>query len=100
MNTRKRKKEKVHIVFCLGMAVVVGLLAIVLFVGGRSIAAQNEKDAATLEKLEAEIESESERTEELEEYGKYVNTMQYYEEVAREKLGLIYEDEKVFKSED
>ena len=39
-----------------------------------------------------------ERDEKLKEYSKYVKTKKYIEEVAREKLGLIYEDEIIFKA--
>ena len=41
-----------------------------------------------------------ERAKEIEEYGKYVQTKKYAEEVAKEKLGLVYEDEIIFKAED
>ena len=37
------------------------------------------------------------RAEELKEYEKYVKTDEYVEEVAREKLGLVYKDEIIFE---
>ena len=40
------------------------------------------------------------RTEELIEYEKYTKTAKYVEEVAKDKLGLVYEDEIIFESED
>ena len=39
------------------------------------------------------------RTQEIEEYGKYVQTDKFVEEIAKQKLGLVYEDEIVFKKE-
>ena len=39
------------------------------------------------------------RVEEIEEYRKYTQTQKYVEEVAKEKLGLVNENEIVFKSE-
>ena len=35
----------------------------------------------------------------IQEYGKEVQTKGYIENVAREKLGLVYEDEILFKQE-
>ena len=52
-----------------------------------------------LELLEAQIEAEKQRELEIQEYGKEVQTKGYIENVAREKLGLVYEDEILFKQE-
>ncbi len=84
-----------------GLAVVVIVIAMVLFFNSRSkqIQAKNLEDTAKIEQLESQIEAESARAAELEEYSKYVNTKQFAEEIARSKLGLIYPDEKIFKEE-
>ena len=37
------------------------------------------------------------RAEEIEEYKQYTKSREYIEEVAREKLGLVYEGEVIFK---
>lgn len=50
--------------------------------------------------LSHQIEVEKERTEEIEEFKKYTKTKKYIEDVAREKLGLVYEDEIMIKTED
>ena len=47
--------------------------------------------------LQAEIEAEMLRTEEIEEYGKYTQTKKYVEELAKDKLGLVYDGEIIFK---
>ena len=39
------------------------------------------------------------REEEIAEYEKYTQTKKYVEEVAKEKLGLVYEGEIIFKDE-
>ncbi len=49
--------------------------------------------------LTLDIENEKLRTEEIEELKEYMKTDQYAEEVAREKLGLVKENETVFKEE-
>ena len=79
--------------------IVVILLAVVLGVGkynNREKLAEYEKQK---EQLAAQIESEQERATEIEEYEKYTKTKKYAEEVAKEKLGLVGEDEIIFKSE-
>lgn len=43
------------------------------------------------------MEQEKERTKALENERVYRNTKQYIEEIAREKLGLVYKDEIIFK---
>lgn len=54
-----------------------------------------EKEEALLQ----EIEAEEARAVEIEEYGKYTQTKKFVEEVAKEKLGLVYEGEIIFKDE-
>ncbi|MCR4673017.1 MAG: septum formation initiator family protein [Lachnospiraceae bacterium] len=44
-----------------------------------------------------EIKEEEARTGELEERAEYLSSDKYIEDVAREKLGLIYEDEIIFR---
>ena len=61
-----------------------------------------EKQAAYIarqEELQRKIEDEEARAEEIEEYEKYTQTQKYIEDMAKGKLGLVYEDEIVFKTE-
>ena len=51
------------------------------------------------QQLLEEIEKEGQRTQEIREYEKYTQTKQYIEEVAKDKLGLVYEGEIIFKDE-
>lgn len=54
---------------------------------------------ATEQQLEAQIAEQQARSEELVEYEKYTQTMKYIEDVAKSKLGLVYEGEIIFKQE-
>lgn len=47
--------------------------------------------------LMRQVELEEKRAEELEEYRIYVQTKQYIEEVAKQKLGLVKPDEILLK---
>jgi cell division protein DivIC len=78
------------------------VVMMLVLVGVRSVELRSKIDAkaAELSQLEAQIEAEEERAAEIEALGKEVQTKGYIEDVAREKLGLVYEDEILFKQED
>lgn len=75
-------------------------MLIFVFVASLSLRVSNANKQERVAELESQIEAEKEKAEEIEEYGKYVQTKKYAEEVAKEKLGLVYEDEIIFKAED
>lgn len=50
--------------------------------------------------VQKDIKKQEKEQESLEEEKAYVQTKKYIEEVAREKLGLVYEDEIIFKAEE
>lgn len=53
----------------------------------------------TISELENAIAEETSRTDEIASYKEYMQTDEYVEDVAREKLGLVYENEIVFMKE-
>jgi len=75
------------------MLIVVAIKSIEL---QQKLEAYQEKEQLLLEQIEAE----QERTKEIEEYEKYTQTKKYIEEVAKDKLGLVHEDEIIFKEGD
>lgn len=96
---RRRKNFRKH----LGSFAIVGVVVLLLVfvsVASLRLRVQNAKKQERIEELEAQIEAEEKRAEEIEEYSKYVQTKKYAEEVAKEKLGLVYEDEIIFKAQD
>ncbi len=48
-------------------------------------------------RLDVRLDEEKARSEEIEEFKAYVQTKQFAEDVAREKLGLVYPNEIIFK---
>ncbi len=92
---RKTSNRLISAVIC----VLVVAICILFYSRGKELKAQNEESAKQIEQLKAEIEQEEQRTEELLVYSKYVNTKQFVEDMAREKLGLVYPGELIFKSE-
>ena len=78
--------------------VVISLAVVVNFRG----AALREKDLAYQireENLNRQVEEEKERARQLEEQRIYVQTKEYIEKVAKEKLGLVNPDEILLKPE-
>ena len=94
---RKRQQNR----FSMFLATLVVVLILVL-VGVKSIELRDKINQKRTEaaQLEAQIEAEMQRTLEIEALGKEVQTKGYIEDVAREKLGLVYEDEILFKQDE
>ena len=76
---------------------VVVVFCICVGVKAHSLNKERDELAAKQEMLEKQIKNEEERAEELAALEKYMQTKKYMEEVAREKLGLAYPDEKLIE---
>ena len=76
---------------------VVVMMLIVVMVEGIELTEKRETHMAREEVLMQAIEAEQARTEEIKEYEKYTQTKKYVEEIAKNKLGLVYEGEIIFK---
>ncbi len=83
--------------FLIGFVVVM-LVTVILI---KSIELREKRDyyAAREQQLAEEIAAEEERAAEIAEYETYTQTKAYVEEIARDKLGLVYEGEILFKDE-
>ena len=100
MRRKKQKPSKKSIVGISVVAIFFTVLVAVFFrVQTQKIEAQNAEDERRIAELNEELESEQARSDEIDEYGKYVNTKQFIEDMARERLGLVYPDEIIFKTE-
>lgn len=74
---------------------------IMVVVAVRSVELQRKIDGYDMQiaGLNAQIEAENTRTEQIVEYRKYTQTKAYVEEVAKDKLGLVYEGEILFQED-
>ena len=99
MKKAKKRKSQTRIAM-VSITFVVG----VLFVGmmGKSVALQNQLSSydSQIKELDQQIEEEEGRTTEIDDLKDYMKTDEYVEETAREKLGLVKENEIVFKEGD
>jgi len=84
---KKRQRIKLYLfVFVIGF---------MLFKGAMQIPRINQKQEE-IENLKHEKVYEEARAEEVEEMKEIIDTEEYIEKIAREKLGLVHEDEKIF----
>lgn len=98
MAKRKQRRKRNSKIGILSISFMVLCLFAVIAYKGQELKIKNEAYIIKEAGLKEQIQEEQERTEELRERSKYVKTKKYIEEVAREKLGLIYEDEIIFKA--
>ena len=94
---KKRRQNRLGMIL---VSVVVLMMCLVMIVSMMSL---NKKRNGYIEReqnLQQQIEAEEKRAEDLKEYEKYTKTAAYVEEVAKDKLGLVYEDEVVFQAEE
>ena len=96
---RQKKRMQRHRRSVLAVSAVVLLLFVVISVNSVSLKAKEEHYQAQEQELEEQIREETARTKEIEELSEYVGTDEYVEDVAKEKLGLIHENETIFKAE-
>lgn len=93
---RKRQKRSAILGMVFAMLVVVGL-GVLLWNGKKNIEAKNVEYEKQIKELQEQVDEEKQRTEELNEYKKYVQTKKFAEEIAKDKFGFIYPDEIIFK---
>lgn len=90
--TKYHNKASIYIV--LGTLLI---FAVVLFVNCHSLSEKRERLRQEKALNEQEYAEEQERTSELQELEKQTQTMKYIEQVAKEQLGMVHEDEIIFK---
>jgi len=82
------------------IAVVIGLAAYIGYAKTEELKLKEQEAIAKEEMLRQQILEEQDRTSDLQQQKKYVKTDEYIEELAREKLGLIGQDEILFEEKE
>lgn len=82
------------------VSLVVVMILVVVAVKSVELNQKNADYQAKIQNLNEQIQEEEARSAEIEEYQKYTQTKKYVEEVAKEKLGLVYEGEVILKEEE
>lgn len=91
---RKRQQNKNGMIW---IAVIVMTLLIVMSTQIVNLHEKNETYLAKEETLKSQLEEEKERSDEIKDYEKYTKTQKFIEDIAKSKLGLVYDNEIVFK---
>lgn len=76
---------------------VVSVLLVVLLFEGHSLKAKIVANDGKTAQLEQQIEEENQRTEDISGLQDYMQSDEYLEKAAKEKLGLIRDNEIIFK---
>ena len=98
-NKRKRTSKGSNRFAILTVTFVVVILAMVLGIRVRRLKVKEQQYLDKEQALILQVAQEEERAQTLEEYRVYVQTKQYIEKVAKEKLGLVYENEIILKKD-
>ena len=97
-NTRRKKRDRWgNRMAIVGITVVVASLAVVVNLKSTSMRKKELEYQIREEALEKQKTEEENRARELEAYRVYVQTKQYIEEIAKQKLGLVNPDEILLK---
>ena len=105
---RQRRSGIIGLVLAFALVIVIGIAMYTNKVSLDKQYAQNEQTKAGLQaqieeqqhimaEMLQEIQEQQQRTKDLDEYKKYIQTKKFVEEMAKDKFGLIYPDEIVFR---
>lgn len=81
----------------IAISIVVCILLVILLFQGQSLQKKVKENEAKKEELEQQLSDEEARTEEIEEMQEYMQSDEYIEKIAKEKVGLIKDNEIIFK---
>lgn len=98
-NVRLRRRALQHKLSILLISGVVVILGITLWGASISLNAKKQEYKAQEAELEKQLKEEEARSEEINELEEYVGTDEYVEDVAKDKLGLVYPNEILFEAE-
>lgn len=91
--TRQNRFAMISITF------VVCVLGAILLYSGNNLSERIAENEKHIEEINQQIEDEKERTEEIYDLKEEMQTEEYIADVAKSKLGLVKEDEILFKPE-
>lgn len=99
MAGKRRRPSRSNRRGMVAIAAVVMVLLVGLLVQSQKLSAQNVKYTEKKANLEQQIKDEEMRADDIENMKDYIDSPEYIEKIARDKLGLVYKDEILFKAE-
>lgn len=99
---KKKKKQKIRRLFRYMKKTFILCILFVLItaaiVHGSSMQKRQKVYDKQIEQLQKEVKEEKKKAKEIEDYKKYIQTDEYIENMARDKLGMAKKDEILFKA--
>ena len=96
----KKRKKRTRNREVMIISLVVIALVVALAIHTKTLQKKDDMLAAREAVLQEQMEEESERSEELEEKSIFVQTREFIEQIARERLGLVSPDDTVIRPDD
>lgn len=93
----KRAKRRRHSNGMISISLIVLVFLVVMGVQIVKLKEQEKNYAKQESQLKEQLAGETQRAEELSVLEKYMQTTSYIEDVAKNKLGLVYENEIIYK---
>lgn len=97
---KRKKRMNQNGIAMLSITFVVGVLFIAMMTMSLNLQQQISDCKTEMKEVQNQIDEENERTKEIDETKERMDTDEYVAEVAREKLGLVKDNEIVFKEEE
>ena len=97
MRKAKRQRKSHKIKFLFSGVLFLFICSAAAYQNGR-LKSEKSKYESRMKELDDKLAEEEARTKEIQDYKDYVETDEYVEEVARDKLGLVYDDEVLLKA--
>lgn len=91
------RKKRISRFTVFGIIILTLIICTTLTYKRSELKTEEKEYSKQIAELEKEKKEATKRAEELKDYKEYVKTDEYIEEVAREKLGLVYKDEIIFE---
>ena len=96
-NTKARRTAMENKIAMIGISSVVCMLLVVLLFKGSALQRRIDANEGNNPQLQQEMAAEQARTEEIEELQDYMQSDEYTEKIAKEKIGLVKDNEILFK---
>ena len=98
-NAKRRRRKNGNRAGRMCITCIVFVFAIVMSTQIIKVYQKDQEYIAKQADLEQQLSAEQDRQKELEAYETYTKSQQYVEDVAKSKLGLLYDNEVVFKEQ-
>lgn len=97
MSSRRKRTQNRAGKLCISLIVIMFLT--VMSVQIVNLYHKDQEYSAREQQLTEELEEETQRQADLEEYEEYTKSREYVEDVAKSRLGLVYDNQIVFKED-